>query len=97
MAPALELLQVVDHTAAEEGAAVLDGRLVDDDFGAFGLDALHHALDGGLPPVYKLHFLRNDVHRGDMVVLAQQRRDAQAHVAGAGDGDIDVSFVVHCL
>ena len=54
-------------------------------------------LDGGLPPVYELHLLRDDVHRGDMVVLAQQRRDAQSDVAGPGDGDIDVSFVVHCL
>ena len=54
-------------------------------------------LDWGLPPVYELHFLRNDVHRGDMVVLAQQRRDAQAHVAGAGDGDLDIFFALHCL
>ena len=54
-------------------------------------------LDWGLPPVYELHFLRDNIHRGDMVVLPQQRRDAQAHVAGAGDGDLDIFFALHCL
>ena len=54
-------------------------------------------LDGGFPAVDKVHLFRDDVHGGDVVVLAQQRRDAQADVAGAGDGDLDVSFVVHCL
>ena len=47
----LELRQVIDHPAAEERAAVIEGRLVDDHFGAFRLDALHHALDAALAEV----------------------------------------------
>lgn len=31
------------------------------------------------------------------MVLPQQRRDTQAHVAGAGYCDLDLSFVIHCL
>lgn len=41
---ALELGEVVDHTAAEEGGAVFERRLVYDDSRALCLDALHHAL-----------------------------------------------------
>lgn len=40
-----ELFEVVDHLGAEEGFSVGEGGLVDDDFGALGLDAFHHALD----------------------------------------------------
>lgn len=40
----LELGEVVDHEAAEEGGAVVKGGLVDDDLGTLGLDALHYAL-----------------------------------------------------
>lgn len=42
---ALELGEVVDHARPEEGGAVGKRRLVDNHGGAFGLDALHHALD----------------------------------------------------
>lgn len=42
----LELGEVVDHFAAEECAAVFKRWFVDDDCRTFGLDALHHALDG---------------------------------------------------
>ena len=42
----LELFEVVDDLAAEEGGAVLKGWLVDDDLGSLCLDALHDALDG---------------------------------------------------
>lgn len=48
---ALELIQIVNHTAAEESASVFEGRLIDDNFRAFRLDALHDALDGGLAEV----------------------------------------------
>ena len=41
----LELGEVVDDAASEEGAAVFEGRLVDDDAGTLRLDALHDALD----------------------------------------------------
>ena len=59
MTHSLELLQVVHHhTAAEEGAAVFEGQLVDDDFGAFGLDALHHAQDAALAEVVAVRLHR---------------------------------------
>ena len=47
----LKLGEVVDNEAAEEGAAVLEGRLIDDDVGALSLDTCHNALDGGLAEV----------------------------------------------
>ena len=46
-----ELFEVVDHLGAEEGFPVCEGRLIDDDFRALGLDALHHSLDGALAEV----------------------------------------------
>ena len=61
VATALEFIQVVYNQAAEEGAAVLEGRLVDDDFGAFGLDALHHALDAALAEVIAVRLHRQTV------------------------------------
>ena len=47
------------------------------------LDVL--VLDRADPLVDLLDLLRNDVDRGDMMVLAQQRRERQAHVTRAGD------------
>ncbi len=41
----LEGGEVVDDFAAEEGDAVFQGRFVDDDLCALGLDAFHDALD----------------------------------------------------
>ena len=63
-AQALELGQVVDHTGAEEGGAVGEGGLVDDDGGALGLDALHDALNGRLAEVVgvRLHGETVDAH-----------------------------------
>ena len=46
-----EGVEVVHHAAAEEGFAVLERGFVDDDGGAFGFDALHHALDRTLAEV----------------------------------------------
>lgn len=43
--------EVVDDETAEEGGAVLEGGLVDDDLCSFGFDALHYALDGTLAEV----------------------------------------------
>lgn len=37
--------EVIHYAAAEECAAVFEGWFVDDDFCAFGFDALHHPLD----------------------------------------------------
>ena len=61
LATALELLQVVDHKAAEERAAVFYGRLIDDDFGTFGLDTLHHPLDAALAEVVAVRLHRQTV------------------------------------
>ena len=66
---ALELLQVVDDPAAEERAAVREGRLVDDDGGALGPDALHHALDAALAEVVAARLHRQAVHPDDHVPL----------------------------
>ena len=57
-----EFGEVVDDFAAEEGGAVFERRLVDDDLGAFGLDAFHHALDGGLAEVVGVRFHRQAVN-----------------------------------
>ena len=53
-----EFLQVIYYNTAEEGGAVFEGGLVDDDLGAFGLNALHHALDGRLAEVVGVGFHR---------------------------------------
>ena len=47
----LELGEVVNNEAAEEGAAVFNGWLIDDNVGSLGLDALHDALYGRLAEV----------------------------------------------
>ena len=57
----LKIFEVVDNEAAKECGAVLEGGLVDDDLGALGLDALHHALDGGLAEVIGVGFHREAV------------------------------------
>ena len=46
-----EFRQIIDNQTAEEGGAVFEGGLVDDDLGTFGFDALHHALDSTLAEV----------------------------------------------
>ena len=66
---ALELRQVVDDPAAEERAAVRECRLVDDDGGALGPDALHHALDAALAEVVAAGLHRQAVHADDHVPL----------------------------
>lgn len=52
----LESREVVNDLAAEEGAAVLEGGLVDNDVGSFGFDALHDALDGALTEIVGVGF-----------------------------------------
>ncbi len=69
MREALEVGEVVDDAAAEEGGAVSKGRLVDDDLGAFGLDALHHALDGRLAEVVGVGLHGQAVNAYHTVVL----------------------------
>ena len=45
MALLLERIKIVYHLAAEERAAVLQCRLVDNHLCTFGLNAFHHTLD----------------------------------------------------
>ena len=59
---ALELGQVVDHAAAEEGSAVVEGGFIDNHRGAFGLDALHHALYRRLAEVVGVRLHRKPVN-----------------------------------
>ena len=66
---ALELGKVVDHPAAEEGGAVFKRRLIDDHGGPLGLDALHHALYGGLAEVVGVGLHRQAVHPDDAFLL----------------------------
>ena len=51
LAATFELLQVVDHLAAKEGGATLQGGFVDDDGCPFGLYPLHYTLYGALAEV----------------------------------------------
>lgn len=61
----LKFLQVIYHEAAEEGGAVIESRFVYDDLGAFGFDALHDALDGGLAEVVTIGFHSEAIHADD--------------------------------
>ena len=47
----LELGKIIDNKAAEEGAAVFEGRLVYDDIGSLSLDSLHDSLNSRLAEV----------------------------------------------
>lgn len=57
----LKLGEVVHHGTAEERAAILQRRLIDDHTGAFRLDTLHHALDRGLAEVVAVRFHRQAI------------------------------------
>lgn len=52
----LELGEVVDNEGAEEGGAIFEGGLVDDDVGALGFYALHNALDRTLTEIVGVGF-----------------------------------------
>ena len=60
-----EGFEVVDHPAAEEAAAVFEGRFINNDLRAFGLDALHYALDGTLSEVVAVGLHRQTVDTYD--------------------------------
>lgn len=53
-------------------------------------------LDRGLAVVDHIDLRRHDVHRGDLMMLRQQRGQAQAHVTGTGDGDLQRIEILHC-
>ena len=65
----LEGSEVVDDFRPEEGGAVGEGRFVDDDRRALGLDALHDALDGGLTEVVGAGLHRQAEHADHARVL----------------------------
>ena len=76
-----EGVDVVDDAGAEEGGAVFESGLEDDDLGPFGLDAFHNALDGGLAEVVGAGF-----HR--------EAEDADGYVAFLGGVEGAVGAVV---
>ena len=65
----LELGEVVNDAASEEGAAVFEGRFVDDDAGTLRLDALHDALDRGLAEVVGVRLHGQAIHTDDGFLL----------------------------
>lgn len=50
----LEGIKVVDDFAAEEGLAIFEGWLVDDDLSTLRLDALHDTLNAALAEVVRV-------------------------------------------
>ena len=57
-----ELLHIIHHAAAEEGAAVLQGGFIDDDFRTLGLNPLHDSLDAALTEIIGIRFHGEAVH-----------------------------------
>ena len=82
-----EFLQIIDHAAAEEGASVFQGRLIDHDRGAFGLDPLHNALDRRLTEIVAvaLHGEPVDTDRDAPLPVFLGAGIALAVAVGAGD------------
>ena len=66
---ALEVVEVVDYFAAEEGCSVVEGGLVDDYFCSLGFYALHYALDGRLAEVVGVGLHGQAVYSYDAVLL----------------------------
>ena len=62
LALGLEGFEIVYDSAAEEGAAIFECRLIDDDLCAFRFDAFHDALDGGLAEVVAVRLHRQPVY-----------------------------------
>ena len=58
----VEFVQIVDHCRTEEGLAVLQRRLIDDDLCALGLDALHDTLNRALAEVIAVALHRQTVN-----------------------------------
>ena len=87
VAHGFEFLQIIDHAAAEEGASVFQGRLIDHDRGAFGLDSLHNALDRRLTEIVAvaLHGEPVDTDRNIPLPVFLVAGIALAVAVGAGD------------
>lgn len=65
----LKLLKVIHNFAAEEGRAILQSRLIDNDRCSFGLNALHNALNRGLAEVVRVGFHGQAVHANHNVMF----------------------------
>ena len=65
----LEFLQAVDDLGAKESRSVLERGLINDNGSTLGLNALHNALDGGLPEVVGICFHGKAVHTDNDVFL----------------------------
>ena len=66
----LELVQVADDAAVEEGN-LLHARFVDDQLNAFSLQAFHDALNGGLPEIVGAGLHREPVNPHDLGIHVQ--------------------------
>lgn len=66
----LELGEVTDDLAAEEGGASREGGLINNDLSAFGLDALHYSLNGALTEVVGTGLHREAIDPDDALLLA---------------------------
>lgn len=54
-------LQIIYHLATEKRATIFKRRLINDNFRPLGLDAFHHALNGGLAEVVRIRLHRKAV------------------------------------
>ncbi len=66
----LEFCQVVDDLRAKEGLAIGNRRLVDDDLGTLGLDALHDALDSRLTEIVGVALHGEAIDTNDALLFA---------------------------
>ena len=82
---AFEFGEVVHDLRAEEGGAVREGGFVDDHRGAFGLDALHDTLDGGLAEVVGVGLHREAVDSDHDFLLLRGGVGVDAGVAVVAD------------
>ena len=62
---AFEFIQIIYHFRAKEGRTVLQRGLVDNEDGAFSLDALHHSLNGALAEVVAIRLHGEPIHADD--------------------------------
>ena len=65
----LELLEVVDNLATKECAAILQGRLVDDNGSTFSFDAFHDALDAALTEIVTITLHCKTIDTDDDLLL----------------------------
>ena len=80
----LEFLQVVYYDATEEGAAIFQGRFINDNFRAFGFDSLHDTLNGGLAEVVGVRLHGESEYSNDAAMFLA------GIIAAAG-------FIITCL